>query len=421
VLSLNNFLSIFRTKLVFDTDGSELFLLEWAHKLSFLFDGLESTVTELGGGINGFKIDFLQIFSFVVGQQRLPQQDWSLSDAHARSLDHDEIVLNFTVVREASYWINRFLGQISLGGTVVKVGLAVLGFITSAQSVDFFVDLNSVVVTFLTASGNGVGDSGWMPRTNTSDLSETSMRFSGKFFSTPSAGYTLSSVTLSDTNAIGVVVVGEDFVDWDLLFEETLGEVDLGSGVATVDLELDDVSFLLLEWDELHLGVGDESDDLAVLFDLVQTGLLARFSFGPFLLVLSESQFLGFSPVLVESPFSFIRNVLGPDGLERSKASWGLDVTNDTNSDHWWAIDDGDWLDDFFLVKLVALSSDFSDDVGHTGFITDETGQMRSFGFVILWVGLESAEMSSGSLSWEESFGTVSWGLKFSVRHFFYL
>jgi len=365
--------------LVFDSDGSELFLLEWSHKLSFFFDGLESTVTELGGGIDGFEIDFLQIFSFIMGQQRFPQQNRSLSDAHARSFNHNEIVLNFTVVREASDWINRFLGQISLGGTVVKVGLAVFSFIASTQSVDLFVDLNSVVVTFLTASGNGVGDSRWMPRTNTSDLSETSMRFSGKFFSTPSAGYTLSSVTLSDTNAIGVVVVGEDFVDWDLLFEETLGEVDLGGGVATVDLELDDVSFLLLEWDELHLGVGDESDDLAVLFDLVQTGLLARFSFGPFLLVLSESQFLGFSPVLVEPPFGFIRNVLGPDGLESSESSWSLDVTDDTDADHWWAIDDGDWLDDFFLVKLVALSSDFSDDVRHTGFVTDESGQVGGF------------------------------------------
>jgi len=419
---LNNFhliSSIFRTKLVFDTDGSELFLLEWSHKLSFFFDGLESTVTELGGGIDGFEIDFLQIFSFVVGQQRFPQNDWSLSDAHATSLDHDEIVFNFTVMWKTSDWIDGFFSQIGFSTTVVKVSLAVLGLVASAQSVDLFVDLNSVVVTFLTASGNGVGNSRWMPRTNTGDLSETSMRFSGEFFGAPSAGYTLSSVTLSDTDAVGVVVVGEDFVDWDLLFEETLGEVDLGSGVATVDLELDDVSFLLLEWDELHLGVGDKSDNLAVLLDLVDLSFLARLSFGPFLLVLSESQFLGFSPVLVESPFSFIRNVLGPDGFKSSEASWGLDVTNNTDADHWWAIDDGDWLDDFFFVELVALSSDFSDDVGHTGFVTDETGQVGGFGFVILWVGLESAEMSSGSLSWEESFGTVSWGLKFSVRHFF--
>lgn len=378
-------------------------------------------MTELGGGIDGFEVDLLQIFSFVVGQQRFPQNDRSLSDSHARSLDHDEIVLNLTVMWEASDWIDGFLGQISLGGTVVKVGLAVLGFVTSAQSVDFLVDLNSMVVTFLTASGNGVGNSRWMPSTNTSDLSETSMRFSGQFLGSPSAGYTLSSVTLGDTDAIGVVVVGEDFVDRDLLFKETLGEVDFGGGVATVDLELDDVSFLLLERDQLHLGVGDQSDNLAVLFDLVDSGLLAGFSFSPLLLVLSERQFLGFAPVLVESSLGLVGNVLGPDGLEGSEASWGLDVTNDTDTDHWWAIDDGDRLDDFLFVELVALSSDFSDDVGHTGFVTDESGQVGGLGFVILGVGLESAEMSSGSLSWEESFGTVSRRLKFSVRHFFYL
>lgn len=45
--------------LVFDSDGSELFLLEWSHKLSFFLDGLEPTVTELGGGIDGFQVDLL--------------------------------------------------------------------------------------------------------------------------------------------------------------------------------------------------------------------------------------------------------------------------------------------------------------------------------------------------------------------------
>lgn len=336
-------------------------------------------MTEFRGGIDRFKIDFLQIFSFVVSQQRLPQQDRSLPDSHATSLDHDEIVLNFTVMWKASDWIDGFFSQIGLGGTVVKVGFTVLGFVASAQSVDFLVDLDSMVVTFLTASGNGVRDSRWMPSTDTSDLSETSMRFSGEFFSSPSAGYTLSSVTLSDTDTVGVVVVGKDLVDRDLLLEETLGKVDFSGGVATVDLELDDVSFFLFEWDEFHLGVCDESDHLAVLFDLVQSSLLTRLSLGPFLLVLSESQFLGFSPVFVESPFGFVRNVLGPDGLESSKASWGLDVTDDTDADHWWAIDDGDWLDDFFLVKLVSLSGDFSDDVRHTGFVTDESGQVGGF------------------------------------------
>jgi len=404
--------------LVFDSDGSELFLLEWSHKLSFFLDGLESTVTEFGGGIDGFQVDLFQIFSFVVGQQWFSENDWSLSDTHAGSLDHDKVVLDFTVVWEASDWIDGFFSQIGFGRTVVHVDFAVFGLVASTQSVDFFVDLNSVVVTFLTASGNGEGNSGWMPSTNTSDLSETSVRFSGKFLGTPSAGYTLSSVTLSDTNAIGVVVGFEDGSDSDLLFKETLGEVDFGGRVTSVNLEFDDVGFLLFEWKHLHLGVGDESNNLAVLFDLVQSSLLGRFRFGPFLLVFSESQFLGFSPVFVESSFALIGDVFSPDGFEGSESSWGFDVSDDTDTDHWWAIDDGTWLDDFFLVEFVTLSGDFSNDVGHTGFVSDETGQVGGFRFVVFWVRLESAEMSAGSLSWEKSLGTVSWCLKFSMGHF---
>jgi len=405
--------------LVFDSDGSELFLLEWSHKLSFFFDGLESTVTELGGGIDGFQVDLFQILSFVVGQQWFSENDWSLSDTHAGSLDHDKVVLDFTVVWEASDWIDGFFSQIGFGGTVVHVDLAVFGLVAGAQSVDLLVDFNSVVVTFLTASSNGVTDSRWMPSTNTSDLSETSVCFSGKFLGTPSAGYTLSSVTLSDTNAIGVVVGFEDGANSDLLFKETFGEVDFGGGVTSVNLEFDDVSFLLFEWKHLHLGVGDESNNLAVLFDLVQSTFLRRFRFSPFLLVFSESQFLGFSPVFVESSFALVGDVFSPDGFEGSESSWGFDVSNNTNANHWWAIDDGTWLDDFFLVEFVALSGDFSDDVGHTGFVSDETGQVGGFRFVVFWVRLESAEMSSGSFSWEKSLGTVSWCLKFSMGHFY--
>jgi hypothetical protein len=405
--------------LVFDSDGSELFLLEWSHKLSFFFDGLESTVTEFGGGIDRFQVDLFQIFSFVVGQQWFSENDWSLSDTHAGSLDHDKVVLDFTVVWEASDWIDGFFSQIRYGGTVVHVDLAVFGLVAGTQSVDLFVDFDSVVVAFLTASSNGVTNSRWMPSTNTSNLSETSVRFSGKFLGTPSAGYTLSSVTLSDTNAIGVVVGFEDGSDSDLGFEETLGEVDFGGGVTSVNLEFDDVSFLLFEWKHLHLGVGDESNNLAVLFDLVQSSLLGRFRLGPFLLVFSESQFLGFSPVFVESSFALVRDVFSPDGFEGSKSSWGLDVSDDTDADHWWTIDNGTWLDNFFFVQFMTLSSDFSNDVGHTGFVSDETGQVGGFRFVVFWVRLESAEMSSGSFSWEKSLGTVSWCLKFSMGHFY--
>jgi len=378
-------------------------------------------VTELGGGIDALEVDLLQVLSLVVNQEWLSEEDWSLSHAHAGSLDHDEVVLDVTVVWEATNWVDALLGQVGLGGTVVHVDLAALGLVAGAQSVDLLVDFDSVVVALLTASSNGVADSRWMPSTNTGDLSETSMRLSRELLGAPSAGYTLSSVTLGDTNAIGVVVLGEDGANADLLFEETLGEVDFIGAGATVDLELDDVGFLLLEWEELHLSVSDESDDLAVLFDLVDGGLLAGLVLGPFLLVLGERELLGLAPVLVESSLGLVTDVLSPDGLEGSEASWGFNVTDDTDADHWWGIDDGDWLDDLLLVELVSLSGDFSDNVGHTGLVTDESGQVDGLALIVLGVGLESAQVSSASLSWEESLATVSWCLKLSMRHFGYL
>jgi len=374
-------------------------------------------VTELGGGIDALEVDLLQVLSLVVNQEWLSEEDWSLSDAHARTLDHDKVVLDVTVVWEATNWVDALFGQIGLGRTVVHVDLAALGLVAGAQSVDLLVDLHSVVVALLTASSHGVADSRWMPSTDTGDLSETSMRFSRELLGAPSAGYTLSSVTLGDTDAVGVVVLGEDGANADLLLEEALGEVDLVGAAATVDLELDDVCLLLFEGKELHLGVSDESDNLAVLLDLVDSSFLAGLVLGPFLLVLGEREFLGLAPVLVESSLGFVTNVLGPDGLEGSEASWGFDVTDDTDADHWWGIDDGDWLDDLLLVELMALSSDFSHNVGHTGLVTDESGQVDGLALVVLGVGLESAQVSSASLSWEESLATVSWCLKLSMRH----
>merc|ERR1711974_82652 len=111
------------------------------------------------------------------------------------------------------------------------------------------------MVTLLTSTSNSVADSRWMPRTNTGDLSQTSMRLSRQLLGAPSAGHTLSSVTLGHTNGVKVVVLSEHVTDTDLLLKEASGKVDLSGRVATVDLKLDDVGLFLLEGQEFHLGV----------------------------------------------------------------------------------------------------------------------------------------------------------------------
>merc|ERR1712226_830150 len=204
------------------------------------------------------------------------------------------------------------------------------------------------------------------------------MRLSRELLGAPSAGYALSTVTLRGTDAVGVVVLREDVADRDLLLEEASGKVDLGRGVATVDLELDDVSLLLLD---------------------------------------GEGLLLAGAPVLVEASASLVGDVLGPDGLERAQASRRLDVSNNTNANHRRRVNNGDRLDDLLLVELVALASDLTHDVRHTGLVTDEAGEMARLGLVVLGERLEAAEMAAASLAREKSLATVAGCFEFSVRH----
>jgi len=400
-----------------EADSGTLVLFERTHVVLFLFEGLEATVSDLRGGIDEFELDLLEILSLGVNVHWSSQTDGALADTHAGALDHEEVVLDLAVMREATDWVDRFDGDVSCGGTIVHVDLAVLGLIAGTNSVDLLVDLHTVMVTLLTSTSHGVADSRWMPRTNTGDLSKTSMRLSRQLLSAPTAGHTLSSVTLGDTNGVKVVVLCEHVTDTDLLLKEASSKVDLGSTVATVDLELDNMGLLLFERQKFHLGVSDKSYNFAVLFDLAEGSLLALFVVGPFLLVLGESLLLGLTPVLVESSLGLVGDVLGPDGLEGSEASWGLDVADDTDADHWRGLDDGDWLDDLFFVELGALSSDLTDDVGHTSFVADEASQVAFVARLILGVRLESAEMSTASLSGKESLRTVSGCFEFPMRH----
>lgn len=176
-------------------------------------------MSDLGGGIDKFELDLLEVLSLVVDVERLSKADRALSYTHARSLDHEEIVLDLSVMREAADGVDRLYGDVDGGGAIVQVNLAVLGLVTSSQSVNLLVDLHSVVETLLTTSSNSVADSRWMPSTNTSYLSQTTMCLSRQLLGTPSTGYTLSSMTLGSTNAVQVVVLSKNVTNTDLLLK----------------------------------------------------------------------------------------------------------------------------------------------------------------------------------------------------------
>ena len=186
-----------------------------------------------------------------------------------------------------------------------------------------------MVVSVLTSTSDGPLDVGRMPGTDTSNLSETLVRFSRKLLGSPSAGDTGETVALGDSNNVDHLILLEDGADLNWLLEETAGKINLLGDAASVDLDLHQVSLLLLERGLADLGVGEDADDGAVLLDALELpgdggAVVLRVLLG----VLGEGLLLALVPVLVESALDLVAQVLGPNGRERSKTARSFDVTN---------------------------------------------------------------------------------------------
>lgn len=395
-------------------------LLEWSHEGALLVDGLEATVTLLGGGIDELELDGLESGSGSLLEERLAESDRALLGSADAALDHDEVGLDETVLDEATDGVDALVGDVGFGGSVVLDFLAVDGVEAGADAVDLLVDLSSVMVTLLTRSGNGEGDSRWMPGTNTGDLAETLVSLSGELLGVPSAGDTVVTSTLGDTDNVDHLSLAEDGVDGDLLFEVAGGPVDLvGDAVSTVDLDFDDVRLLLSKRETLHLGVADGSDVLGVFLDhgdISLDGLLAVLGL-PSLGSLGEGLLLGAVPASVESSLGLVGDVVGPDGLDGSWSFRGLDVTGKTDDLEWRALDDGDGFDDLLLVDGGAWLLGLSDDVSHTGLEAHEGSKVNWLGSIILGEGLDLTSWPGASLFRQEFKGAVSWCGELTMGH----
>ena len=169
-----------------------------------------------------------------------------------------------------------------------------------------------------------------MPSSDTSDFSVTSVRFFLEMSNTPSLHDTGESVTLGDTNDVKNVVLTEDVVDSDFLFEQSLDESDLISdGFSSVDLDFEDVILLLSQvLEEVVLSVYNCSHNGGVLSDSVELNVNKFGFFAGGGLISGESFLFGVNPVLVEPSDGSLVEVVSPDGGESSESSWGFNVTN---------------------------------------------------------------------------------------------
>merc|ERR1719429_132852 len=203
----NNDDIVLRLRIIEQWKLSGLFLLvflERSHESSLLGVGLESSVAELGGGVDELEVDVLQS---------------SLLGSNAATLEHDEVLLDLSIVRESSHGVDGLVRQIVVGGGVVLHQLSILHLESLTDSVDLLVDLSSVMVAFLSSSGHGELDPAWMPSSNTSHLPQTLVSLPGQLLGVPPAGDALESVTLGDADDVDHLVSGKDSGDRNLLLE----------------------------------------------------------------------------------------------------------------------------------------------------------------------------------------------------------
>lgn len=384
-------------------------LLEGSHEGALLGGGLEATVTELAGGVDELEVDLLQAGTAGVGDQGLAEGDDAFLDTNAASLDHDEVVLDNTVVGEATHGGDGLGGQVELSAGTLLIS-------TVGDAVDLLVHLGTVVETILTSTGNGVHDTARMPSTNTGNLTDTLVGLAGLLAGSPTGSDTLKTVTLGDTEDIDVLVLLEDRGDGDLLLEVVVSPVNLIGNGSTVQLDLHQVSLLLADGGLAGDSVDKDTDNSAVLADTLKLGLDILGTRGNVLGVLGESLALGDSPVLVEATTKIVRQVLSPDGGQGTETTGSLGVTDNTDNNHGGSLDDGDSLEDLLLVHLGTRTLQITDDVSHTGLETHEGSQVDGLAGIILGEGLDVTTHGAGALAGEETEGTVTRGFKLTVR-----
>ena len=171
---------------------------EWSEDLILLSGSLEATVTDLGGCVDELDIDSFGLPRLDGRVKRFSDDDRSLSGALNTTLDKEIVLVDFTVVGEATERSDVLDDSIGLsGGVVLNTGDG-----SSTNSVNLVVDVGSGVVTELTTSGDRPLDGGRMPGTDTSDLSETSMGLSVQAGDAESLDDTGHTLTTGDSDGI---------------------------------------------------------------------------------------------------------------------------------------------------------------------------------------------------------------------------
>ena len=101
---------------------------------------IAETYAELRRRVDELELDLLEVTAGGVDHERLAEGDHALLGARDGTLEHQVVVLDDTVVREATHGRDGLLGDVGVGRSVALV-------VSGTDTVDLLVELRTVVVT----------------------------------------------------------------------------------------------------------------------------------------------------------------------------------------------------------------------------------------------------------------------------------
>jgi len=104
-------------------------------------------VTPFGGCVNKFEADLLQCHSLGVGEERFTEGKHPLAGSHDASLEHEEVLVDHTVMVESSHGCDGLVGKIEWSRGTLLVSL-------NSNTVYLLVDLSPVMVSELSSPGD---------------------------------------------------------------------------------------------------------------------------------------------------------------------------------------------------------------------------------------------------------------------------
>ena len=140
------------------------------------------------GGVNKLEVSLLQGPQLGLHQQGLTQGEHLLLVSYHAAFEHDKAIGHFTAVDKATQRFDALVRQIVISRDIFLDQFAVLDEVALAKLVDLLVDLDAVMVAFLSSLSQREGHPGRMSRPNTGNFMQPSVGLMGQLLGVPMAG-----------------------------------------------------------------------------------------------------------------------------------------------------------------------------------------------------------------------------------------